>query len=510
MKLLLTLLACFLGLGLAAQVNPGILTGNVMDEKSKALENATVELVRLGDTTLKNTLVTDRNGNFQFNRIAFGFYQLRISHLGFQNLVLDSIYFRTERFDFNLTDIQLKTAGAESKMDEVLIYLEKPLVQSKEGNITFNAGESALSAGSNASELLTNVPLVTKDPNGKLLVRGKEPRILIDDKPVELNLQQLQDLLESMPGSSVEKIEVMTNPPPQYANEQGGVINIVTRKGSVGMNGRVSIYAGSRGEGGLNAGFNYRKQGLALNINAGGAINEFDGDGYSRRQNLDPKRFYNTDSRYSNRNLRPNFRMNLNYDLNKFHTLNLALQYNGNSFSNRNWVNYMNLDGQQQIFHLRDRAIRSTGDNFNPNLSLSYTMKTKKPGESIRLISNLNYSSSFLARDFGELYYNPDYTLNRDSTQQQVTDNKTSGYSLRLEYNRPLTKKTSLSLGAYRTLTRSDIEVDAAYLRKSDGSWAELDALTNHFRFRQTVSNLRGSLKQMFGENLSLSAGLNA
>jgi outer membrane receptor for ferrienterochelin and colicin len=47
---------------------------------------------------------------------------------------------------------------------------------------------------------------------------------------VELNLQQLQDLLESMPGSSIEKIEVMTNPPPQYANEQGGVINIVTKK----------------------------------------------------------------------------------------------------------------------------------------------------------------------------------------------------------------------------------------------------------------------------------------
>ena len=55
------------------------------------------------------------------------------------------------------------------------------------------------------------------------MVRGKEPKILIDDKPVELNLQQLQDLLESMPGSSIEKIEVMTNPPPQYANEQGGV-----------------------------------------------------------------------------------------------------------------------------------------------------------------------------------------------------------------------------------------------------------------------------------------------
>jgi outer membrane receptor for ferrienterochelin and colicin len=74
---------------------------------------------------------------------------------------------------------------------------------------------------------------------------------------VELNLQQLQDLLESLPGSSIEKIEVMTNPPPQYANEQGGVINIVTKKGKVGKSGRINISAGTRGEGSINWNFNY-------------------------------------------------------------------------------------------------------------------------------------------------------------------------------------------------------------------------------------------------------------
>jgi outer membrane receptor for ferrienterochelin and colicin len=48
-----------------------------------------------------------------------------------------------------------------------------------------------------------------------------------DDKPVELD-KQLQDLI-SMPGSMIEKIEVMTTAA-QYANERGGVINIVTKK----------------------------------------------------------------------------------------------------------------------------------------------------------------------------------------------------------------------------------------------------------------------------------------
>ena len=162
--------------------------GNLVDEKSKALAGATIELILSKDSLQKRTVITDNNGNFSFSNIGMGIYKLRISYVGMRALMIDSINFRTERSDFNLGDIIIRP-GNEENLQEVIIYAEKPLVQSKDGNITFNAGESALSAGSNASELLANVPLVTKDPDGKILVRGKEPKILIDDKPVELNLQ---------------------------------------------------------------------------------------------------------------------------------------------------------------------------------------------------------------------------------------------------------------------------------------------------------------------------------
>jgi outer membrane receptor protein involved in Fe transport len=76
----------------------------------------------------------------------------------------------------------------------------------------------------------------------------------------------------------------MTNPPPQYANEQGGVINIVTRKGKVGMGGRLSFTVGTRGEGGVNGSFNYRKSKFSINVNAGAAANRFVGTGNSERK----------------------------------------------------------------------------------------------------------------------------------------------------------------------------------------------------------------------------------
>jgi hypothetical protein len=310
----------------------GTVIGSVLDgSNQKAITSATVAITPFSDSTKAQYFLTDKNGAFQFTQLAFGFYRIKITAVGFRSKQIDSIHLRAERYDFNLNDILLSNQSIE--MTEIVIYAEKPLIESKDGNITFNVGESALSNGSSATELLKQTPLVTTDPNGKILVRGKEPKILIDDKPVELNMQQLQDLLESMPGSTIEKIEVLTNPPPQFANEQGGVINIVTKKGRVGFGGRVNVYGGTRGELGTSTNFNYRKQGFAINVNAGVGYNRFQSEGYSYRTNLfaDSSNQLNINNAFDNQNIRPNFRLNMDYDINKRNLINLVAQYNQNS-----------------------------------------------------------------------------------------------------------------------------------------------------------------------------------
>jgi outer membrane receptor protein involved in Fe transport len=492
--------------------DPRIITGNIMDEKKKALDGATVLLKPFDSLQKSKGTQTDKNGNFIIRQIAFGWHRIEISSVGFRKLLIDSFYFRKERFDFNLTDIILKKA--DGAMEEVIIYSEKPLIQSKDGNITFNAGESALAAGSTAGELLNNVPLVTKDPSGKILVRGKEPKILIDDKPVELNLQQLQDLLESLPGSSIEKIEVMTNPPPQYANEQGGVINITTRKSKVGMGGRISISGGTRGEAGVNGNFSYRKKGFALNINAGAGYNRFEGNGYSIRQNLytDSSNYFRTKSNSVNKSIRPNLRINLDYDIGTRQSINFVLHYNQNNFRNRSVTGYKNINRFDEIYRLSERTIQSEGDNYNPNLNFTYTLKGKTAGESLKIITGANFSSNNSDRNFYQQFFNPDYSPNGlDTTQQQLSDTRNNGYSVRLNYDKMLlNKKTFLSLGGYINRSSSHVEVDAGYLKKPDGYFEKMSLLSNDFKFHQTISNLRASVKQVLRENFSVTAGLSA
>lgn len=496
----------------AQQAAPGVIAGNVLDEKGKAVKDATIELVPLADSLKKKAMMADKDGSFNFSNISYGYYRIRISFVGFKPLVIDSINVRAERFDFSLNDLSLKQA--DDALEEVVVYAEKPLIQSKDGNITFNAAESPLSAGSTATELLKNVPLVTTDADGKVLLKGKEPKILIDDKPVELSQRQLQDMLESMSGSMIERIEVMTNPPPQYANEQGGVINIVTRKGKVGISGRVSVSGGTRGEGNLSGNFSYRKQGLAINFSAGAGLNSFQSNGYSYRQNLyaDSTNQFNTTSASRNRSVRPNARLSIDYDLDKRNAFNLVLQVNENIARNRSNNEYTNINRFDDIYRLSQRSIRSQGHNINPNLSFTYTHKGKKPGEVFRVIGVLNYGYSQNDRYFFQEFLNSDHTpTGNDSTQQQLNDTWNNGYNLRMSYDKMLgNKKTFLSTGAVYNVSNSHILLNSSFLQKATNTMVKSELLSNDFRFRQSISNMRFSVKQIFSEGFSATLGLNA
>lgn len=517
MKLLAGLAVCILmALSSESQVISktieGIIAGNLLDSSSqKAIAGANVQLTNLADGKKLNQVST-KEGDFSFAGISFGYYKLTISSVGLGSVSFDSINVRAERFDFNLADIKLSPKSSD--LETVIIYAEKPLIESKDGNITYNAGESALAAGSNANELLKNVPLVTTDPNGKILVRGKEPKILIDDKPVELNLQQLQDLLESLPGSSIEKIEVMTNPPPQYANEQGGVINISTRKGKVGMGGRVNISGGSRGDAAISANFNYRKNKFAINVNGGIGYNRFMGNGYSERTNFytDSSNHFNTINNSTNKSTRPNIRVNMDYDFNKFNSINFEATYNQNDFHNRSVTEYKNINRFDEIYRLSERTIESEGVNNNPNINFTYTHKGKKPGEQLRIITGTNFSVSKNDRMYYQQFFNPDHTPNgADSTQEQLTDNRSNGQSIRVNYDKPLVeRKTYLSVGGAYIRNSSNIDVDASYRKKPEGIFLPMELLSNHFKFTQGIKNLRASLKQVLGEKFSVTAGINA
>jgi outer membrane beta-barrel protein/carboxypeptidase family protein len=513
MKLLVTLLflltTCMRSM--AQNAGSGMITGNIIEEGTgKAVPEATVNLICLTDASKGQTIATGAGGDFSFNNLSYGIYRLRVSVVGFTTLNIDSIHLRADRAEFSLNDLRLIRKNNE--MEAVVVYAEKPLVQSKGGNITFNAAESPLSAGASANELLRNVPLVTTDANGNIMVRGKVPVVLIDDKPVNLNAQQLQDFLDALPGSMIEKIEVMTNPPPAYANEEGGVINIVTRKGKIGIGGRFSMYGGTRGELGTSANLSYRDRRLAVNFSAGEGYNRYSGNGYARRENIyaDSTDFLNTTNNYTNKNTRPNGRLSVDYDLDKKNSLNTVWQINRNDFTNRSLIEYTAMDQHGAVYSLSDRTIGNKGDNINPNGNLSFRHRGALPDEQLEITGSYNASVSSGNLNFYQQYLNPDRSFSgADSTQRQSNDSRIHGYDIRVNYDKPLAAggKTFLSFGAYYNNSNNLVKVTTSALNKLDNSYVVNDLLSSNLDFLQTKTNFRASLRQMIGKGLTVTAG---
>lgn len=476
----------------------GLVIGNVLDGKSgKAVAGATVSLSRMGaDTVAPRRGITDKDGGFELDRLPFGYYRILVTAVGYSPLRMDSLHLREERFDFNLGDLKLNIKS--DSLEEVIVYAEKPILENKDGKITFNAGESALSAGSSTSELIKTLPLISNDANGKILLKGREPRILIDDKPTELNAQQLNDLLEALPGSSIEKIELMTNPPAQYATEGGGVINIVTRKGKIGTTGRINLTAGSRGEANLNANISYRKQKLNLNTNIGVGANRLLGGGSSYRTNQfpDSSNVFTTENTFRNENVRPNLRSSLDYEIDKYRSLQAVVQFNMNVYDNQNTTTYTNINQVGNPWRISDRTTKADGSNINPFASFSFTKRGKDTRENLRILTSYGYGHTENNRNYFQQFMTGDKVpTGVDSTQQQNTETQSHNLSLRVDYNKPIKWMNSqISTGATYNGNINGNVLETFFLRKPDSVWGKIPLLSNDFEFSQHVATVRAGI----------------
>lgn len=513
-SILITFLILVAGKLLAQQpsvASSGVLSGNLMRQgTNEPVAGASILVVRHDDNDARRSGQSDEKGDFRFTDLSFGWYSIRVTSVGSSPLQIDSIHIRADRSEMILADLVVPIAAAG--LETIVIHAEKPLIEQKEGNLIFNAAESPLSAGSNAAELLRNIPLVSNDPDGKVTVRGREPRILVDDKPVAMNAQQMQDFLESMPGGMIERIEVMTNPPAQYANEPGGVINIITRKGKTGLSGRLSLTYGSRGEAGVSGSFNLRRKGLSIQFNTGTTHGNYRGEGGSIRENkfTDSTNKLITESRFNNRFIRPVARLNIDYDIDPRNTIGVTVEGNINDYDDLRTIDYTNVNRFASEYRRSVRSINSTGVNLNPTINLSYLYKGKQKGETLRFIFGGSISNTDGLKDFYQTFTDGNYnSLGRDSAQEQGEVTLNRNVSLRVSYDRPIIpSKTTLSTALAFTRNLSDVDLDT-WDKEPDGSNRQMiDFMSNEFVFRQDVLSATLGLRQRLGDRLWLSGGM--
>lgn len=231
-------------LAVQAQATGGV-TGTLLDgANQQPLPFANVVLLRAQDSTLVTGAATGETGRFRLEKVAAGTYTLRATVLGYQALRRPVTVGPSGTLELGNVVLQ----PTVTQLKGVTVTAERAAVQDNLDKKVINVEKDLTSVGGTAVNVLQNVPSVAVAADGTVSMRGSTNlTILIDGKPAN-GASGLGNRLEQIPASSIEKVEVVTNPSARYdAAGAGGVINIILKKQKKdGWNGQASLTAGTR------------------------------------------------------------------------------------------------------------------------------------------------------------------------------------------------------------------------------------------------------------------------
>jgi hypothetical protein len=227
-----------------AQNNLKLLTGKVIDEKGQPAIGANVYLINGTDSTKTDAAAANNLGEFQFKELTVGIYRIKVTYLGYKTYTTPFNLPKTDSNPIKLATIQLSPNG--KFLNEVQVKGNRPLVENKGDRYVMNAANSPLSGG-NSLQLLKTAPFVTITPTKEIKLQDKNTLILIDNKPVVGGA--VQDMLDNLKVTDIDRVELITNPSAKYDAAYGAVINIITKKrqdmgttGNVVLNDSQGIY----------------------------------------------------------------------------------------------------------------------------------------------------------------------------------------------------------------------------------------------------------------------------
>ncbi len=255
------------------------LKGKLIDNNLDVIPYASISLLDLEDKLIQGA-ISNEKGNFEFEDIAFQSYTLDIQYLGFKS-IRQSVVFDKKNKKINLGNITLEED--QTQLDEVTITAEKSDYNIRLDKKVFNVGKDVLSQGGTAIEVLDQVPLVSVSPTGVVELRGSSNvQVLVNGKRSGLTMN---NALDQIPGSNIERVEVITNPSASFdASGSAGIVNIILKKDKgMGWNGQLGVTVGTPANHMILPGINYKNKKFNLFSNFRWRYSDYNGD-YTTKQ----------------------------------------------------------------------------------------------------------------------------------------------------------------------------------------------------------------------------------
>jgi iron complex outermembrane recepter protein len=507
-------------LGLCTVANAQtVLSAKLVDESENLLSNVSVHLLRKKDSTVIKLTATRADGSFKLT-IPNDSVLLKFTAVGYHTSIQDPSALNS----YNSFTLRKSTQN----LGAVTVKATRPLFQFLPDKTVVNIEAAPSNAGNSLFDILQKLPDVLADQDGNISINGKQGAVvLIDGRETFLSGQQLVNLLRNMASSSVDQVEIISNPSARYdAVFSGGILNIKTQKGKTeGFNGNLSPSAGvqvyQNPQGKTKAAFvsrnsinyNYRRNKLSV----------YGGAGYDRSfyyENFRTNRFFFTGATlspagnyFSASNVKTpgnaySFRVAVDYTLSKYSLIGIG--------ANNVWDNNTSVGGSNSHVATNDNKLeylmRSTLVNpgsygYFGNYNVNY--KYENPKSKVDFFSDLNflnYTNNSRTENKTEFIDTLNKPILSPLLRKQDAKNGFVGVVFKAD---ALVKK----IGAFKfepgyKLSFIQTTNDPVFLRQMGGNGYSVDASrTIYFRYSETIHALYGMLSRTY-KNTELQAGL--
>ena len=188
-------------------------SGKLIDEQGKPADYATVSLLKAKDTSVVAGTLSDENGLYHFDHVSTGNYIIKATSVGYDNTFSQPFTVSADSVTVGI----LKMTSLRHNLKEVSISATKPTIEHLADRTVMNVANSVLATGNNAMDILERAPGVTVDKDDNISLKGKQGvTVMINDKLTYLSTTALATLLRSTDGSSIQSIEIITNPSAKY------------------------------------------------------------------------------------------------------------------------------------------------------------------------------------------------------------------------------------------------------------------------------------------------------
>jgi outer membrane receptor protein involved in Fe transport len=510
--ILIFLIVCFLNVLAKAEsygFEPDSLSGAgihgvVLDSDSNSpIEYATIVVYSQAEAQVLTGTISAPNGKFEIKNLDFGNYYVIISFIAYKEYRIDDIQLNTKNSEVDLGTVFLEKDAELLKEVEIVAQHHNIDYQIDKKVIAVN--QQLTSASMSAVEILENIPSVRVDIEGNVTLRGSGGiTVLIDGRPTIL---EASDVLSQIPASTIQNIEIITNPSAKYEPDgTGGIINIITKKNkSLGLQGILNVSANSFGmyRGDILLNYNTGKTNFYISAQHGAGPRK--GAYFSERRTIkeDTTTVVISNGTYERIRNRSEIKMGFNWDVNLRNNISVEYSPGKSSHINNSEQDYMT-SREIDDFQLNEINLNeSSRGGFYHSLTGNYVHKFLKDKHQLNVQANYSFRDG---KEYSENFL-LDQAMKINDGTRTTEDGPSSRVDLKLDYSLPLNGKDMFEAG---TQLRSGRSIDVTNFYRydlDDAGFIKQEAFGNDIQYDRHIfagyGLYRGQLSQ-FGYQIGL------